>query len=83
MSILLFASAVSRINIGIRHILIVYPLFALGGMGGGDVKLLAAIGTWLGPFGALQATLWASITGGVLAIVVGIAGQRVVLVLGQ
>jgi len=30
-SILVFASAVSRINIGIRHILIVYPLFALGG----------------------------------------------------
>jgi hypothetical protein len=30
-AILLFASAVSRINIGIRHILIVYPFFALGG----------------------------------------------------
>jgi hypothetical protein len=29
-AILLFASAVSRINIGIRHILIVYPFFALG-----------------------------------------------------
>jgi hypothetical protein len=30
-AILLFASAVSRINIGIRHILIVYPFFAIGG----------------------------------------------------
>ena len=30
-AILVFASAVSRINIGIRHILIVYPFFALGG----------------------------------------------------
>jgi len=30
-AILLFASAVSRINIGIRHILILYPFFALGG----------------------------------------------------
>ncbi len=29
-AILLFASAVSRINIGIRHILILYPFFALG-----------------------------------------------------
>jgi len=29
-AILVFASAVSRINIGIRHILIVYPLLALG-----------------------------------------------------
>ena len=31
LSILVFASAVSRINIGIRHILILYPFFALGG----------------------------------------------------
>ena len=30
-AILLFASAVSHINIGIRHILIVYPFFAVGG----------------------------------------------------
>jgi hypothetical protein len=30
-AILLFASAVSRINIGIRHILIVYPFLAVGG----------------------------------------------------
>ena len=29
-AMLLFASAVSRINIGIRHVLIVYPFFALG-----------------------------------------------------
>ena len=31
LAILLFASAVSRINIGIRHILILYPFLALGG----------------------------------------------------
>ena len=31
LAILLFASAVSRINIGIRHVLILYPFFALGG----------------------------------------------------
>ena len=30
-AILFFASAVSHINIGIRHILIVYPFFAVGG----------------------------------------------------
>lgn len=30
-AILVFASAVSNINIGVRHILIVYPFFALGG----------------------------------------------------
>jgi prepilin peptidase CpaA len=49
------------------------PLFALGGMGGGDVKLLAAIGAWIGPMGALQAALWASLAGGVLAVIVAIS----------
>jgi len=49
------------------------PLFVLRGMGGGDVKLLAAIGAWLGPTGALQAAIWASLAGGVLALVVGIS----------
>jgi len=46
------------------------PLFALGGMGGGDVKLLAAFGAWLGPVGALWTALGASLVGGVLAMAV-------------
>ena len=49
------------------------PLFMLRGMGGGDVKLLAAVGAWLGPAGALQAALWSSLAGGVLAVVVGLS----------
>lgn len=28
--------------------------FLMGGMGGGDVKLLAALGSWLGPSGVLD-----------------------------
>jgi prepilin peptidase CpaA len=47
------------------------PLFAVGGMGGGDVKLLGAFGACLGPKGVLWAAFWASMAGGVLAIVVG------------
>ena len=46
------------------------PLFALGGMGAGDVKLLAAFGAWLGPVGVLWAALWASLAGGALALAV-------------
>jgi prepilin peptidase CpaA len=46
------------------------PLFILGGMGAGDVKLLAAVGAWLGPRGAFWVALWTSVAGGGLALVV-------------
>jgi prepilin peptidase CpaA len=50
-----------------------FPLFALGGMGAGDVKLLAAFGAWLGPIGACWAAMWAAMIGGGLAIAVALA----------
>jgi prepilin peptidase CpaA len=43
--------------------------FALGGMGPGDVKLMAAVGAFLGPPGALWAVLMTGVSGGVLAVV--------------
>lgn len=49
------------------------PVYALGGMGAGDVKLLAAFGAWLGPIGALWTALYGAIAGGVLALVVSVA----------
>lgn len=47
------------------------PLFLLRGMGGGDVKLLGAVGAWLGPMGVLYAGLYSVLAGGFLALVVG------------
>jgi prepilin peptidase CpaA len=47
--------------------------FALGGLGGGDIKLLAAIGAWLGPSGAIWLVLYTGIAGGVMALVVALA----------
>jgi prepilin peptidase CpaA len=44
-----------------------FPFFALGGMGAGDVKLLAALGAWLGPFETLWLAIFASMAGGVIA----------------
>jgi len=49
---------------------IFFPLFALGGMGAGDVKLLAALGAWLGPIEAVWLAIFASMAGGVLAVIV-------------
>ena len=50
-----------------------FPLFALGGMGAGDVKLMAALGAWLGPAGAAWTALYAALAGGVMAVVVALA----------
>ena len=41
--------------------------FLLGGMGGGDVKLMAGFGALLGPGQVLSAALWTGAVGGVLA----------------
>lgn len=49
------------------------PFYLLRGMGAGDVKLLACLGAWLGPGAALWTALYASIAGGVMAVVVGLA----------
>jgi len=46
------------------------PFFLLRGLGGGDVKLLAALGAWFGPAGAVTLALWSMIAGGPMALVV-------------
>ena len=53
-------------------VLIFFPIFALRGMGAGDVKLMAAVGAWLGPGQVAVAALLTSIAGGLLAIVVAV-----------
>ena len=49
------------------------PFFLLRGMGGGDIKLLAALGAWLGPGDAFWLAVYASLAGGVMAIVFSLA----------
>ena len=48
------------------------PLFLLGGLGAGDVKLLAALGAWLGPAGALWTALYGAIAGGLMAVLIAL-----------
>lgn len=49
------------------------PFYLLGGMGAGDVKLVACLGAWLGPVAALWTALYAALAGGVMAVVVALA----------
>jgi len=46
------------------------PIFALRGIGGGDVKLLAAFGAWLGPSLVIWVALWGAVAGGAFALAV-------------
>jgi prepilin peptidase CpaA len=41
-------------------------------MGAGDVKLIAAIGAWLGPVGALYVAIYAGIAGAIFALTVAL-----------
>ncbi|MFN7979723.1 MAG: prepilin peptidase [Vicinamibacterales bacterium] len=50
------------------------PFFVLGGMGGGDVKLMAAVGAWLGWPTIVTAALTIAIVGGGVAL--GVAVTR-------
>jgi prepilin peptidase CpaA len=50
-----------------------FPMFALRGLGGGDVKLLAALGAWLGPGQTVWLAAFSAIAGGVFALVVALA----------
>jgi prepilin peptidase CpaA len=42
--------------------------FALGGLGAGDVKLLAALGAWFGPANAVWLALYTGVAGLILAL---------------
>ncbi len=56
-----------------RPVLLFMPFFALRGMGGGDVKLLAALGAWLGP----QETLWVAVYTGIAGGALGCCRGRI------
>jgi prepilin peptidase CpaA len=44
------------------------PLYAIGGMGAGDVKLLAGVGAWVGPALTFWAFVTSAVVGGLMAL---------------
>jgi prepilin peptidase CpaA len=50
--------------------------FALGGLGGGDVKLIAALGAVLGHPAIWSALFWTALAGGGCALIALIRGRR-------
>jgi prepilin peptidase CpaA len=50
-----------------------FPFFALGGLGAGDVKLLAALAAWLGPAESVWLAMFAAMAGGACGLVVALA----------
>jgi len=60
-------TAVGGLALGLAMLL---PLYAVGGMAAGDVKLLGVVGSFLGPWGALVAGLATMMAGAVLGIAI-------------
>jgi prepilin peptidase CpaA len=49
--------------------LLALPFFATGVLGGGDAKLLMAVGTFMGPTDVLWASLMIAVVGGIVALI--------------
>jgi len=54
-----------------------FVFFLVRGMGAGDVKLMAAVGAWVGPHPTLSVLIATALAGGVLAVVYMVIYKRV------
>lgn len=61
---------------GVTGLLFGYALFYLANLGGGDAKLIAAMGLLVGPAGLLIVLFGMAVAGGVLSLVALLRGQR-------
>jgi len=61
-----FLSSLAGACVGLLTLL---PLYAIGGMGAGDVKLMAGLGAWIGPW----LTAWVFVSSAVVGAVIAVA----------
>lgn len=59
------------------------PLYGIGAMGAGDVKLMAVVGTFVGPWQILGAVLLTMLAGGVLSLSAALAATSLRQVLAN
>jgi len=64
-----FTQALAGLGVGL---IVMLPGHVIGATGAGDVKLFAALGTLLGPSGAIVAFFYTAIAGGALALAVAV-----------
>lgn len=64
------AGALKGIGVGLAILL---PFYLFHAVGGGDVKLMAMVGAFLGPWGVASAAVLSVIAGGVLALAIALA----------
>ena len=61
---------------GLLGFIVVLPFTLSGGIGGGDLKLVAALGLWLGPLLLLQALFWTALAGFGCAVIAKVRKQN-------
>jgi prepilin peptidase CpaA len=54
-----------------------FSIYAFGGMGAGDAKLLMAVGAFVGPGGLFSVLIYAALAGGILALVNSVRRGRI------
>lgn len=62
-----FQLSIAGASVGL---LIFLPMYFIRAMGAGDIKLMAMVGTFVGPMPMVQITLFISMAGGLLALIV-------------
>jgi len=59
-------------------LILLLPLCAIGGMGEGDVKLMAGVGAWLGPGLTFWAFVSTALVGGLLGVAMIVASGNII-----
>jgi prepilin peptidase CpaA len=67
----LWPDVAMQLGLALLTFAVLCGLFALGQMGGGDIKLLTALALWIAPFAFLQLLVLMALIGGFLTILFG------------